>query len=133
LIEGIGVDLVSIEKLKKILCLREERFFKRMLSQEELIVLGEIKNKNEGRSIRKAAGFFAAKEAFLKAVGAGLFSIPFNKISVLNEKTGKPYIKVDENLRDLIYRKFKKRLDAVNLSITHENGFACAFVIIEML
>ncbi|MCL4322189.1 MAG: holo-ACP synthase [Deltaproteobacteria bacterium] len=133
MIEGIGVDLVSIEKLKKILCRRGGRFFKRVFSQEEFIIIGEIKNKNEERAIRKTAGFFAAKEAFLKAVGGGLFTMPFNKISVLNDKNGKPYIKIDENLRDLIYKKFKKKLDAVNLSITHEDGFACAFVIIEML
>ncbi len=133
MIEGIGVDLVSIEKLKEILYLREEKFFKRVFSQEEHKIIWEIKSKNEKRAAQKAAGFFAAKEAFLKAIGAGLFSIPFNKISVLNEKSGKPYIKVDESLRDLISKKFKKRFDVVSLSITHESEFACAFVIIEWI
>lgn len=133
MIEGIGVDLVSIEKIKEAFHLRGEIFLKKVFSQEERKIILEIKSKNDERAIRKIAGFFAAKEAFLKAIGAGIFSIPFNNISVLNEKSGKPYIKVDESLSDLIYKKFKKRFDAVNLSITHESGFACAFVVIERL
>ncbi len=133
MIEGIGIDLVSIEKLEKILYLREENFFKKVFSREELKIIQEIKSKNNGKAIQKAAGLFAAKEAFLKAIGGGLFSIPLGRIPVLNEKSGKPYIKVNENLKDLISKRFKKRFDLVNLSITHESGFACAFVIIERL
>lgn len=130
---GIGVDLVSIEKIKRALCVREKRFLKRVCSDEERHAIQVIKSKNAGRALLKIAGFFAAKEAFLKAVGGGLFSIPFNDISILNEKSGKPYIKFDKSLKDLIYKKFKKRFDAVNLSITHESGFVCAFVVIERL
>lgn len=133
MIEGIGVDLVSIMKIKKILSLKGEAFLKRVFSQEECKALREANIKNIERAAQKAAGFFAAKEAFLKALGGGLFSIPFSKIAVLNEKSGKPYILLDEFLIDLIYKKFKKKFGAVNLSITHENGFACAFVVIEKL
>jgi len=133
LTEGIGVDLVSIERIRKALYLREKKFLSRVCSDEEYQIIQEIKSKNVRRSIQKIAGFFAAKEAFLKAVGGGLFSIPFKNISILNEKSGKPYVKIDGGLKDLIYKKFKKRFDVVNLSITHESGFACAFVVIERL
>ena len=129
MIKGIGIDLVDIEKIRKILELRREKFYSRVFSEAEVKTIESVKSKNENRGFEKAAGYFAAKEAFLKAAGRGLFSIPLNKIAVLNDESGQPYIelaipplKKERSLRENISAK---------VSISHDKGFACAVVVIQ--
>ncbi|MHB8232004.1 MAG: holo-ACP synthase [bacterium] len=131
MIEGIGIDLVDIGKMKKILQMRGEKFCYRVFSEKEVETIESAKNKNENRGFQKAAGYFAAKEAFLKALGSGLFSVPLNKIAVLNNESGQPYINLDNDTAVFLNRKFKKNISNVKVSITHENGFACAMVIVQ--
>ena len=130
-IKGIGIDLVDIGKIGKMLSLRGEKFHSRIFSENELAAINSIKSRNKARAFQKAAGFFAAKEAFLKALGAGLFSIPLNRITVSNEKTGEPCISIDVPTADLISRKCKKTISSVKLSITHDGGFACAVAVVQ--
>jgi holo-[acyl-carrier protein] synthase len=121
MINGIGIDLISIDKIKKAMEMRGEKFYLRVFSETESDTIEKIKGRNEKRAFEKAAGYFAAKEAFLKALGKGLFSIPLNKIKILNDESGRPYINLDSGLADNISAK---------VSITHDKGFACAVVIL---
>ena len=72
------------------------------------------------------AGFFCAKEAFLKALGLGLgdyFSL--NEIEVSHHKSGQPFIvrtnKIDKYLSDI-------QKSEINLSISHDGGISIAVV-----
>lgn len=130
-IEGIGIDMVAVDKIGRMLNLRGGRFYSRVFSENERAAINAVKIRNEARAFQKAAGFFAAKEAFLKALGAGLFSIPLNRISVSNEKSGAPFIDIDLETADFINRKFNKSISSVKLSITHDKGFACAACIVQ--
>ncbi|RZV37037.1 MAG: holo-[acyl-carrier-protein] synthase [Candidatus Acidulodesulfobacterium acidiphilum] len=121
MINGIGIDLISVDKIKKAIEMRGEKFYSRVFSDTESDIIEKIKSRNEKRAFEKAAGYFAAKEAFLKALGKGLFSIPLNKIKILNDESGRPYINLDSGLFDNISAK---------VSITHDKGFACAVVIL---
>ena len=121
MINGIGIDLISVDKIKKAIEMRGEKFYLRVFSDTESDIIEKIKSRNEKRAFEKAAGYFAAKEAFLKALGKGLFSIPLNKIKILNDESGRPYINLDSGLVDNISAK---------VSITHDKGFACAVVIL---
>ena len=123
MIKGIGIDLVDIEKIRKILELRREKFYSRVFSEAEVKTIESVKSKNKNRGFEKAAGYFAAKEAFLKAAGRGLFSIPLNKITVLNDESGQPYIDIDIN--------FKQNISSAKVSISHDKGFACVVVVIQ--
>ena len=113
MIKGIGIDLVDIEKIKRILVMRKKKFYARVFSEPEIKAIENVKIRNENRGFQKAAGYFAAKEAFLKALGKGLFSIPLNKIKILNDESGRPYINLDSGLADNISAK---------VSITHDKG-----------
>jgi holo-[acyl-carrier protein] synthase len=123
MINGIGIDLISVDKIKKAIEMRGEKFYARVFSESESDIIEKIKSRNEKRAFEKAAGYFAAKEAFLKALGKGLFSIPLNKIKISNDESGKPYISLDLSSADNISAK---------VSITHDKGFACAVVIINL-
>ena len=118
MIKGIGIDLVDIGKIRKAIKTRGGKFYSRVFSEIEVKIIENAKSRNENRGFEKAAGYFAAKEAFLKALGKGLFSIPLNKIKILNDESGQPYIELDKNI-------------SAKVSITHDKGFACAVVIVQ--
>ena len=75
------------------------------------------------------ASRFAAKEAFVKAVGLG-FREPFyhKKIWIKSTDYGKPYICLDSKLNQYLKDHEIKR---IHLSISHEKKYAIANVILE--
>ena len=132
MIEGIGVDLVSSERIREIIKKGNNRVLDRIFSKGELnVAIKGVSGWGMARSAERLAGFFAAKEAFLKAVGGGIFSIPFKKIEVSNKISGEPFIKLTVELRRLILDKFEKSIEKARLSISHEKGIAVAFVVLE--
>ena len=72
---GIGTDIVDISRIKKIFN-RNNKFKKRIFSAEEIKYCETKSNKISSYSKR-----FAAKEAFVKALGTGISQgISFNEI-----------------------------------------------------
>ena len=92
IIFGIGTDIVSVDRIKN--SLKNKNFINRIFNEKEILKCKKTKN-----SINCYAKRFAAKEAFSKALGTGISKgINFNEIVVLNEKNGKPFIKLlDKN------------------------------------
>ena len=75
---------------------------------------------------------FAAKEAFLKAIGTGLSSgISFKDITIKNNKKGKPKMIVNKKIKEIIYKKFKIKRFNIFLSLSDEKKYSIAFVIIN--
>ena len=75
---------------------------------------------------------FAAKEAFSKALGTGFRNgLNFNDISILNDRYGKPYIKMNKKLKKILKKKFN--VDKVNtyLSLSDEKKHSIAFVVLS--
>ena len=73
---------------------------------------------------------FAAKEAFSKALGTGISKgINLNEIVILNEKNGKPFIKLLKKTKERVDKRFKKF--KISLSLTDEDNYAVAFVTIS--
>ena len=101
---GIGTDIVKINRLKK--SISKKPFLLRIFSEEEIIKCKRIKKKSNCLAKR-----FAAKEAFSKALGTGISKgINFNEIIVLNEKSGKPYIKLKNKTKKIVEKKLKKKI-----------------------
>ena len=76
---------------------------------------------------------FAAKEAFSKALGTGISKgINFNEIIVLNEKNGKPYIKLQKKTKNIVEKKIKQKKYKISVSLSDEKNFAVAFVTISI-
>ena len=65
--KGIGIDLCGIDRIETAIT-RNERFLERWYTQEEQAYI--ISRGKAGA--QSAAAMFAAKEAFLKAVGTGI-------------------------------------------------------------
>lgn len=76
--------------------------------------------------VETLAARFAAKEAFLKALGTGMFQIPFSEIEVLRDDQGRPYVALRGRAREAA-----EGVSRIHLSLSHDGGIAVAFVILE--
>ena len=124
-IYGIGTDIVSVGRIKE--SLKKKIFLKRIFNKEEVAKCSKLINSNNCYAKR-----FAAKEAFAKALGTGIANgINFNEIKILNEKNGKPFIKLIGNTKKIINDKLKKKFK-ISLSLSDEKKYAVAFVTISL-
>lgn len=104
---GIGTDIVQISRITL-----TGPFLRGVLSQNELALL-----EHETDKASFVAGRFAAKEAFLKALGTGLSGAKMNEIDIVYEENGRPVL------------LYKEKRYAV--SIAHDGGYATAVALVE--
>lgn len=122
MIIGLGVDLVSIQRLAG--SLENPAFARKVFTPAEIAACQAFKNAAE-----HFAGKFAVKEAFMKAIARGLSQeVWFRDIEVLNHESGEPYL----NLTGEAEKAFQAlELTHTHISISHTAGFAVAVVILE--
>ena len=122
---GIGVDIIENKRIKNLV--KKHKFKNRIYSSKELELSYSSKNKVGYFSKR-----FAAKEAFVKALGTGFRNnLNFKDIEVINDKLGKPYYARSSKINQLVKKKFKVKNFNCFLSITDEKEYSTAFTIIQ--
>ena len=122
MIFGIGIDNIEVDRVRK--QLEKNRFKENIFSPAEIEYCDARKNCAENYAAR-----FAAKEAFFKAIGMGWRGgLAFNEIEVLNDKLGKPVIKLYGKSKEFAE---ENEIDNIHVSLTHLKTFASAIVIIE--
>ena len=122
MIAGIGTDLCAVERIDR--SLQRPGFAVRVFSDAEHALLDSLQGK---RRAETAAANFAAKEAFLKAAGTGLGGFALTDIAVLRQNSGAPYFALSGRAEQWARQN---HLTAY-VSLTHENGLAAAFVVLE--
>ena len=110
-----GIDLVDIDRIRR--SMERPRFLQRVFSQEERDFL--LAKRDPGPS---AAGNFAAKEAFSKAMGTGVRGFSLAEVSVVHDPLGRPALRLTGKAAELA------RGWRFALSITHTKDTAAAFV-----
>lgn len=105
-----GVDIIEIERIKQAVE-KNSGFLKKVFSKHELQYF-----ENNGRRFETLAGFFAAKEAFVKYKKTGIRGIELSDVSVEHEESGAPFVVV------------KGEKSNVSLSISHNKTQAIAVV-----
>ena len=122
---GNGVDIIKNSRINS--SLKIKGFLNRIYTKKEIQQGKKLKNR-----INFYAKRFAAKEAFVKAIGTGFRSeINFIDIEIKNYKNGKPYILLSNKLKNFLKKKFKIRKYKVFLSLSDENDYSIAFVVID--
>ena len=123
MVVGVGLDLVAVRKMEA--SLRRDGFKSHAFTPAEIANCGARK-----KAAECYAGRFAAKEAFVKAIGRGLGEgIWFSQIEVLGQPGGQPFITVQGEAERAL-RSLGSAV-TVHLSITHTAGFAAAVVVLE--
>ncbi|MCH3910155.1 MAG: holo-ACP synthase [Bacilli bacterium] len=102
----VGTDIVMISRIP----VTKESFIKGVLSPKERAIFDSRNDKAEF-----LAGRYAAKEAFLKAVGTGLSGARLNEIEVLYDEKGAPVLTYEGH--------------EYSVSISHDGGYAISVVL----
>jgi len=124
---GIGTDIVNIKRIEKSLKKYNDTFKIRIFSRDEISYCENKKN-----SASFFAKRFAAKEALSKALGTGFNKgINFQDIEILNDKYGKPFIKLKGKAKSFLKKKIKNRKYNIYLSLSDDKPCAQATVIIS--
>ena len=125
MIVGIGTDIIDIRRIKNTIHRYGEKFKKRCFSNNEI-----IRSENCFNPTNSYAKRYAAKEACSKALGTGLAKGIFWKdVEVINDKYGKPFIKLHNNALKRI-NKITKKDYKIEVSLSDEKNYAIANVII---
>ncbi len=112
---GVGVDLVDISRFERALN-RAPRLAERLFTENEAQA-----------STRTLAGRFAAKEALVKALG-GPAGLRWSELQVSKNSAGRPVFLASGQSAVTLAQAGVVRLQ---LSISHDGGMACAFVVAE--
>jgi holo-[acyl-carrier protein] synthase len=122
MIVGIGIDVCSIERMRRALERHGDRFFER--------ICNEVERKDLSQTADRAttlAGRFAAKEAFAKALD-GAPGVGWHDVEIRRGETGRPHMMLHGAAQTLASRSGALRW---HVSITHDAGIAAAVVILE--
>jgi len=122
-IVGLGTDIIEIARIEHSLA-RSPRLVQRVLTASEQQILAA-----HGQPARYFAKRFAAKEAAAKALGTGIGrGISFQHFSVSNDPSGRPQLELTGPAKELADAM---QVRSVWLSISDEQAYACATVILE--
>ena len=123
-IYGVGVDLVRVDRLEKLLERWGERFETRVFTEFERQFCSGRKKRAACLALR-----FAAKEAFVKALGLGIRKpVLWQDIEIRHNTMGKPEISLTP--RALQYCR-DQGVGSWHLSLTDDGQYGAAVVVIE--
>lgn len=124
MIAGIGTDIVLFERFQRFIDEGNDSLLRRLFTERERAVCTARK----GTAACYAARF-AAKEAFLKALGSGLRDgLSWHDMEVINDDLGKPELHLSGKAEDIFN---DRQLHRIFLSISHDGGYAVAMVVLE--
>ncbi|OGK96587.1 MAG: holo-[acyl-carrier-protein] synthase [Candidatus Rokubacteria bacterium RIFCSPHIGHO2_12_FULL_73_22] len=118
-ISGIGVDLVSIPRLRAVIERWQERFLTRVFTAREIDYCRARRD-----PVPHFAARFAAKEAGLKALGTGLrLGVSWRELEVRRERGQAPTLVLSGRSRQIGLARGGARM---LLALTHEGDYALA-------
>lgn len=123
-IRGLGVDLARISRFSRLLEKEKRAVLERLFTPQELEYALSMRNPAPHLAAR-----FAAKEAFLKALGLGLRQgLSWQQIEIVKDQLGKPSLQLSGTAADFMQ---KLGASAAHLSYSHDGDYATATVILE--
>jgi holo-[acyl-carrier protein] synthase len=124
MIVGTGIDIVNIDRIERIIARWGNFFLDRVFTEREIVWCQQRARPPECFATR-----FAAKEAFLKAIGWGLRNgILWKDIEVENDSMGKPLLAFHRKAKEVFETcRIKKAL----ITLSHDRPYAVAHVLLE--
>ena len=124
MIYGIGTDIIEVDRIRKFIN-KGEAFKDRVFTKKEM----EYSDSHRDPAPFYAARF-AAKEAFVKALGTGFIDgIWFDQIEVYHVEQGKPEIRLSGKAKEVADEKEIKK---IFISISHVKDWANAVAVLEV-
>lgn len=121
---GTGIDIVNIHRVERLMARWGDLFLGRVFTEKEIAWCQRRARPSECFATR-----FAAKEAFLKALGWGLRNgIQWKDIEVENDPMGKPTFSFHRKAKEVFETL---RIHKAFLTLSHERPYAVAHVLLE--
>ena len=120
---GIGTDIIKISRITDTISRSGDRLAVRVLTHDELKIYRE-----HAQPAAYLAKRFAAKEAAVKALGTGIGKVSWQDLQTTNDELGAPLLSATGAAANIMQEKGATRL---HLSLSDEEDFALAFVILE--
>ncbi len=121
---GIGVDIVSVSRIRDLLARQGKRFAERVYTPAEQAYCSRFKDPAERYAAR-----FAAKEAVAKAFTTGIGEqLDWKSVGVVGGERGQPTVELDEKGQRLLAQVGGRHV-AISLSHTSETAIAFAAII----
>jgi len=121
---GLGVDLVRVSRFAALLQKRKQAVLERLFTADELAYSLAKKDPSPHLAAR-----FAAKEAYLKALGLGLRQgLSWQQIEVVADSLGKPSLRLCGTAAEIMRQRGAR---TCHLSYSHDGDYAMATVILE--
>jgi len=126
MIYGSGIDIIDIDRIRRVIDKYGNRFKKRCFSISEI-----ERSEKRLNSVESYAKRYAAKEACSKALGTGLARGVFWKdIEVENNQYGKPFVKLHGRAKEIFKNMNKTSNAQIEISLSDEKKYAIANVTI---
>jgi holo-[acyl-carrier protein] synthase len=118
-VRGIGVDLVKIPRMREVITRWDERFLRRVFTEQEIAYCRGRRDPAPHFAAR-----FAAKEAGMKALGTGLrLGVKWRELEVRRERGQAPTLELHGRTRELGLARGGRRM---LLTLTHDGDYALA-------
>lgn len=126
MIEGIGVDIVSVNRIKKLYEKFGVKFLNKIFTDKEITYCLSHANPYPHFAAR-----FAVKEAVIKALKKPE-ALKLKDIEILNKSDGSPIVILNNYLQNgkHLPEMKTKVLEKILVSISHEKEYAIAFITI---
>lgn len=120
----VGIDLVSVQAVRKSISDHGKRYLARIYTE------GELRDCRDGEGVaaERLAARFAAKEATVKVLRPDQQAVPWSAIEVVRRPSGWVELELSGRAAALAA---SEGLSGFSLSITHEEGYAAAVVVAE--
>lgn len=115
MIRGIGVDVVDLAR------------FARQIDRTPALVSRLFAESERELSTHSLAARFAAKEALIKALGHS-GALTWRDMEIASDRHGNPSFVVEGALASALAAR---GIDRIHVTMTHDAGVACAFVVTE--
>ena len=126
MISGIGTDIVAIERFQRFVDDKNTALLQRLFTERERSLCSARR-----QSASCYAARFAAKEAFLKALGTGLRDgLSWHDMEITRNEAGKPELILTGQAHEIFTAQ---GLKTAFLSLSHDGGSAIAMVVLETL
>ena len=126
MIYGNGIDIIDIERIRRVIDKYGNRFKQRCFTISEIERSEKRLNATESYAKR-----YAAKEACAKALGTGLArGVYWKDIEVVNNQYGKPFIKLHGKAKIIFKNMNKNSNKQIEVSLSDEKKYAIANVTI---
>jgi len=119
----LGNDIIEIERIRQAIE-RSSLFVERVYTPHEI---DYCESRNKGR-YESFAGIYAAKEAFIKALGTGMRHGSWQDIEIYHDELGAPLIRLQDTFKN-IYETLG--YTNIHVSISHCKEYAISTVILE--